>query len=130
MPRRPVETCNELPHKAVLIVALIFFWSDAKSHEATTGWHLPDALLRRGRLWSRHECGAQPRWLTHSNHAARPAGLFRDSRPHRAGDRMIRLYFTWVGFWQAVLDPRPWTQTAYVPHSKARGMDDRPNGGI
>ena len=41
MPRRPVETYNELPHTAALIVALIFFWSDAKSHEATTGWHYP-----------------------------------------------------------------------------------------
>jgi hypothetical protein len=32
-----VETYNELSHKAALIVALIFFWSDAKSHEAITG---------------------------------------------------------------------------------------------
>lgn len=41
---------------------------------------------------------------------------------------MIRLYFRWVRFWQAVLDPRPWTQIAYVPALKSP-RHGRPNEG-
>jgi hypothetical protein len=58
------------------------------------------------------------KWVTHSDYAARSAGQSRNSRP-RAGDRMILFYFRWVGFWQAVLDPRSWTQTAYLPAFKS-----------
>jgi len=56
--------------RLLLSVVLIFFWSDAKSHEAITGWHYPMRLCVEG------DCG-------HATSAVRnPDGSLTVTTPH------------------------------------------------